>query len=113
MRGGAPATKLRIKVIRDRVLERPGGLPAPPRGPAPPPRRSLPRRRRRLRALADEELMELVQADEVAAFEIIFDRHGSVAYSLALRVCRRRAMAEEAVQEAFLSLWRSRARYDP
>jgi RNA polymerase sigma-70 factor, ECF subfamily len=57
--------------------------------------------------------MKLVQAGEVAAFEVVFDRHGSVAYSLAVRVCRRQAMAEEVVQEAFLSLWRSRERYDP
>jgi RNA polymerase sigma-70 factor (ECF subfamily) len=57
--------------------------------------------------------MVLVQSDDVAAFEAVFDRHSSAAYSLALRVCRRRAMAEEVVQEGFLSLWRSRARYDP
>lgn len=56
--------------------------------------------------------MALVQAGEVAAFEVVFDRHGSAAYSLALRVCRHRSMAEEVVQEAFLSLWRGRARYD-
>ena len=46
------------------------------------------------------------------AFEIIFDRHGNAAFSLAYRMCGRRAMAEDVVQEAFLSLWRSGARYD-
>jgi RNA polymerase sigma-70 factor (ECF subfamily) len=56
--------------------------------------------------------MALVHDGEVSAFEVIFDRHASVAFSLAYRMCGRRAMAEEVVQEAFLSLWRSGARYD-
>jgi len=66
-----------------------------------------------LRALPDEQVMSLMEDGEPAAFEVIFDRHGSVAYSLAYRVCGRPSVAEEIVQEAFLSLWRSRARYDP
>jgi RNA polymerase sigma-70 factor, ECF subfamily len=57
--------------------------------------------------------MSLLADDDPAAFEMIFDRHGTVAYSLAYRVCGQPSVAEEIVQEAFLSLWRSRARYDP
>ena len=63
-----------------------------------------------LRALADEELMELVDGGEVRAFEVIFDRHVDAAYSLAYRMCGKRALAEDVVQEAFLSLWRSAVR---
>jgi RNA polymerase sigma-70 factor, ECF subfamily len=69
-------------------------------------------RRAALRELADEELMHLVQGGEVRAFEVIFDRHGAASFSLAYRMCGRRALAEEVVQEAFLSLWRASARYD-
>jgi len=65
-----------------------------------------------LRALADEELMELVDAGDTRAFEVIFDRHGGAGYSLALRMCGRRALADDIVQEAFLSLWRSASGYD-
>ena len=65
-----------------------------------------------LRALADEELMELVDGGEVRAFEIIFDRHASAGYALAYPMCGRRALAEDIVQEAFLSLWRSGTNYD-
>ena len=65
-----------------------------------------------LRGLADEELMELVDGGEMRAFEVIFDRHASAGYSLAFRMCRRRALAEDIVQEAFLSLWRSGTSYD-
>ena len=56
--------------------------------------------------------MVLVGEGEARAFEIVFDRHGGPAFSLAYRMCGRRAMAEEVVQEAFLSMWRSGARYD-
>lgn len=65
-----------------------------------------------LRVLADEDLMALVHDGEMRAFEVIYDRHSGVAYSLAYRMCGRRAMAEDVVQEAFVSLWRSGARYD-
>jgi RNA polymerase sigma-70 factor (ECF subfamily) len=66
----------------------------------------------RLRVLADEELMQLVYRSKADAFEVIYDRHADAAFSLAFRMCRQRALAEDVVQEAFLSLWRSRARYD-
>jgi RNA polymerase sigma-70 factor (ECF subfamily) len=57
--------------------------------------------------------MQLVRDGEARAFEVIFDRHAQKAFSLAYRMCGRRTMAEDVVQEAFLSLWRSGARYDP
>lgn len=69
-------------------------------------------RRRDLLELADEDLMDRVSDGEARAFEVIFDRHGSAAFSLAYRMCGRRAMAEDVVQEAFLSVWRSGARFD-
>jgi RNA polymerase sigma-70 factor, ECF subfamily len=65
-----------------------------------------------MRGLADEELMELVDAGDTRAFEVIFDRHAGAGFSLALRMCGRRALAEDIVQEAFLSLWRSGSGYD-
>jgi RNA polymerase sigma-70 factor (ECF subfamily) len=66
----------------------------------------------RLRVLADEELMQLVYRSNADAFEVIYDRHADAAFSLAYRICSQRALAEDVVQEAFLSLWRSRTRYD-
>lgn len=65
------------------------------------------------RRLADEELMALVRDGDARAFEVIFDRHVDAAFSLAYRICGARGRAEDAVQESFLSLWRSGARYDP
>lgn len=57
--------------------------------------------------------MALAQDGEARAYEVIFDRHAGAAFSLAYRMCGRRALAEEVVQDAFLSLWRSGGRYDP
>jgi len=65
-----------------------------------------------LGSLSDEHLMELVSEGEQRALGVIFDRHGGPAFSLAYRMCGRRAMAEDIVQDAFLSLWRSGGRYD-
>jgi RNA polymerase sigma-70 factor (ECF subfamily) len=62
--------------------------------------------------LADEELMTLVQAGDADAFEVVYDRHCDAAFSLAYRMCGRRATAEDVLQETFLALWRTGARYD-
>jgi RNA polymerase sigma-70 factor (ECF subfamily) len=65
-----------------------------------------------LRQLADEELMQLVRRGTAEAFEVIYERHSTAAFSLAYRMCGSRAAAEDVVQEAFLSMWRSGSRYD-
>src|SRR3954464_8318565 len=56
--------------------------------------------------------MQLVRQGDAAAFEVIYERHANAAFSLAYRMTGRRGAAEDVVQEAFLSLWRSGARYD-
>jgi RNA polymerase sigma-70 factor, ECF subfamily len=65
-----------------------------------------------LRDLADEELMQLVRRGHAAAFEVVYDRHADAAFSLACRMCGARSLAEEVVQDGFLAIWRSGARYD-
>src|SRR5271167_4119968 len=65
-----------------------------------------------LAKLADEELMELVAGNDADAFEVVLERHANAAFSLAYRICGTRPVAEDVVQEAFLSLWRNGVRYD-
>jgi RNA polymerase sigma-70 factor, ECF subfamily len=64
-----------------------------------------------IRHLADEEVMQLVQQGDPRAFELLYDRHGGAAFSLAYRMTGNRPAAEDVSQEAFLSIWRSRLRY--
>src|SRR4029077_7236452 len=66
----------------------------------------------RLRRLADEELMQLVAASDADAFEVVLERHADAAFALAYRMCGKRSVAEDVAQEAFLSIWRSGARYE-
>jgi RNA polymerase sigma-70 factor (ECF subfamily) len=65
-----------------------------------------------LRSLADEDVMQLVRRGDARAFEIIYERHSAAAFSLAYRMMGTRGRAEDVTQDAFLSLWRSGARYD-
>jgi RNA polymerase sigma-70 factor, ECF subfamily len=68
--------------------------------------------RKRAERLGDEELMPLLADKDPEAFEVFYDRHGGAAYSLAYRIVGDRSAAEDVTQEAFLSIWRSGARFD-
>lgn len=65
-----------------------------------------------LRRLGDDDLMALVRGGDSAAFEVVYERHSTVAFSLAHRMCGGRPAAEDVVQEAFLSAWRRAASFD-
>jgi RNA polymerase sigma-70 factor, ECF subfamily len=65
-----------------------------------------------LRSLADEDVMQLVRRGDSRAFEVIYERHSGAAFSLAYRMMGTRSGAEDVTQDAFLSMWRSGARYD-
>jgi RNA polymerase sigma-70 factor (ECF subfamily) len=61
----------------------------------------------------DEELVEAVaRADEDALGEL-YDRFGRVAYGLAYKILQDATLAEDAVQEAFLQIWRGAGSYRP
>jgi RNA polymerase sigma-70 factor (ECF subfamily) len=62
---------------------------------------------------ADSQLAALAQSGDRAAFDEIVRRHGSFALRVAMRLCRDRAAAEDAAQEAMLRVWNQIHRYDP
>jgi RNA polymerase sigma factor (sigma-70 family) len=63
--------------------------------------------------LSDEALIALLERGEEDALAELYDRYGQVAYSLAYRMLRNETLAEDAVQEAFLTVWRNAARFVP
>jgi RNA polymerase sigma-70 factor, ECF subfamily len=68
---------------------------------------------RELAHLSDEALVALAARSEQSALAELYDRFGRPAYGLALRILRDESLAEDAVQEAFLTLWRTAARFVP
>ncbi|MFN2628717.1 MAG: sigma-70 family RNA polymerase sigma factor [Gaiellaceae bacterium] len=68
---------------------------------------------RDLAHLSDEAVLLLVaRSDEVALGEL-YDRYGRTAWGLARRIVRDESLAEDAVQEAFLTAWRTASRFVP
>jgi len=63
--------------------------------------------------LSDEAVVALVARSEQEALAELYDRFGRVAYGLALRVLRDDKLAEDAVQEGFLTVWRNADRFMP
>jgi RNA polymerase sigma-70 factor (ECF subfamily) len=61
----------------------------------------------------DNELLVQMQHGSIVAFEQLYARYSDRAYRVARFVSIDRACAEEAVQEAFGMIWRSRATYRP
>src|SRR6185295_17621739 len=69
--------------------------------------------RRDLAHLSDEALVALIARSDESALAELYDRIGGTAYGLAYRVLRDEALAEDAVQEAFLAVWRTAGRFIP
>lgn len=60
----------------------------------------------------DAELMQRLCEHDLAALEALHDRHQSAAMGLACRLLHDRSLAEDVVQDAFLTIWRQPERYD-
>jgi RNA polymerase sigma-70 factor (ECF subfamily) len=68
---------------------------------------------RALAHLSDDAVLGLLARSDETALAELYDRHGGTAYRLALRVVRDPALAQDAVQDAFLTAWRTAAGFDP
>ncbi len=64
-------------------------------------------------ALTDRALVERMAGGNERALGELYDRHGGMAYSLALAIVGERADAEEVVADSFGQAWRTAERFDP
>jgi RNA polymerase sigma-70 factor (ECF subfamily) len=62
---------------------------------------------------ADATLVQAVAAGSESALAALYDRHARMVFQVALRVTSDRSVAEEVVQDAFLTLWNRAELYDP
>ena len=62
---------------------------------------------------SDGSVLEEIGRGSPEAFEALYDRYSRLAFTVAVRVLSDEAAAEDAVQEAFLSVWRGAASYRP
>lgn len=62
-------------------------------------------------SVSTAELLEAIAVKDHAAFSELYQRLGTQAYRLSLRILRDEQLAEDAVQDAFLSVWRGAASY--
>jgi RNA polymerase sigma-70 factor (ECF subfamily) len=63
--------------------------------------------------IADEELVAKLKAGEAEALTVLFERHSSLVFRVARRILHDDAEAEDAVQQVFLDIFRSVAKFDP
>jgi RNA polymerase sigma factor (sigma-70 family) len=68
---------------------------------------------RDLAHFSDEALLAVVARGDDLALAELYDRFGRIAYGLARRILRDDDLAQDAVQEGFLALWRSARTFEP
>jgi RNA polymerase sigma-70 factor (ECF subfamily) len=60
---------------------------------------------------SDQVLMERIRSNDQMAMAEVFDRYGGLVYSVALRVLKEPAQAEDVMQEIFFQLWKGAGSY--
>jgi len=66
---------------------------------------------RELAHLSDEAVLALIARSDEQALSELYRRFSRLAYGLAFRILRDDALAQDAVQEAFLGVWRAAGRF--
>ncbi len=60
----------------------------------------------------DAALLHAMQGGDESSVAVLYDRYGGAAYGLAHRITNDATLAEDVVQDAFVSVWKQCARFD-
>lgn len=63
--------------------------------------------------MQDEELLMRIEQQDQAALALLYERYSTPVYSLAYRILGSTELAEEAMQDTFMKVWRLSSRWDP
>lgn len=63
--------------------------------------------------VTDQEISLAFEQDRKDAMAVLYDRYSSPLYGVILRICRDDAMAQDALQNTFVKIWRHRSSFDP
>ena len=63
--------------------------------------------------IEEKELILLLQKQDKAALEYLYDHYSAALYGVILRIVRKEEIAEEVMQDAFCKIWKNIASYDP
>ncbi len=63
--------------------------------------------------VSDADLVARMAAGDEAALAAAYDRHGDVVFGSVMRFLRDREVADEVVQDTWLTVWRFAGRYEP
>lgn len=60
-----------------------------------------------------EDLLAATAGGDRRAFRALYDRTSAKLFGICLRICRDRMLAEDALQELYVDLWRRAGQFDP
>lgn len=61
----------------------------------------------------DQDILRLLQEKDQRAITLLYEYYSPALYNIILQVVRKEAVAEEALQDAFLKIWEKAEQYDP
>ncbi len=61
--------------------------------------------------VSDESLLEAIAEGQTRAFELLYDRYSPRLFGLALKILQNQSLAEDVIQEVFVSIWQKARRY--
>jgi len=59
-----------------------------------------------------EQLLQKIGEQDIEAFRALYDKTSSALMAVTSRICRQRDMAEDALQETYVQIWRHAANFD-